>query len=187
MKNLKSNKIYLNDWKETPNLISIARLFLIIPSIFFFQDIEKNRWILVFIIILASVLDNLDGYIARKYDKITELGKVIDPIADKILVALFAFYLWVTGFIPSWFFIVIILRDIVILLGGAFALFKKFSVPASDFFGKLTVVAIGFCLILALLNFQKLENIYNLALYVTTFLSFLSIINYGIKGIKRNE
>jgi len=80
------------DFREiiyVPNLISLFRLLLIIPFTVLFQNFFNNgsiRYYIVMLCLIAYLSDILDGFIARKTNQISELGKIIDPLADKILV-----------------------------------------------------------------------------------------------------
>lgn len=174
-------KINFGDWKKLPNIVSLLRS-VFIPLIFYlFQNLRANIWILIFILILFSLLDNLDGYIARKINQITEFGKVVDPLIDKLFIIAFAFNLYYYKLIPLWFLIVVFLRDLIIMLAGLFLIKKINKVPASDFFGKMTAGAVGVIFIMSLLNFQSLNSIFNLGLYICSILIFFSLINYGYK------
>ncbi|MGB9664190.1 MAG: CDP-alcohol phosphatidyltransferase family protein [Ignavibacteria bacterium] len=174
-------KVDFNDWKKFPNLISIFRIFFIPLIIYLFEDMNQNRWLIIITLIIFSILDNLDGFAARKLNQITELGKVIDPVVDKLFVITIAFLTFQAKLIPFWFLVLVIFRDISIMLAGIIFLKKIKRVPQSDFIGKLTVGAIGFIFLISLLNFQKVNFIYSLSLAICSFLIFLSLINYGYK------
>jgi CDP-diacylglycerol--glycerol-3-phosphate 3-phosphatidyltransferase len=178
-------KINFNDWKKSPNLISLFRLVFIPIIIYFFTDLIQYRWWIIINLILFSLLDNLDGYVARKTNQITELGKLIDPVVDKMFVISVAINLFYYNLIPFWFLILVIARDLIIMLGGLLFLNKVKYVPASDIIGKMTVGAIGVVFLISILNFQKVELVYNLVIYLCTILIFLSLLNYGYKQIIR--
>lgn len=70
-----------------PNSITLARIILVIPLMYLLYQPENNyQWIAFIIFIIAAATDWLDGYLARKLNQITELGKFLDPLTDKILV-----------------------------------------------------------------------------------------------------
>jgi CDP-diacylglycerol--glycerol-3-phosphate 3-phosphatidyltransferase len=177
--------VNIKDWKKIPNLISIFRIVFIPLTIYLFENISENRWFVILILVVFSLLDNLDGFAARKLNQITEFGKVIDPLIDKLFVITISVQLFLIDLIPRWFFFLVVARDLIIMFAGLLFIKKFKSVPPSDFIGKLTVGAIGCVFLFSLLDFQKLNMIYNLSLIITTFLINLSLINYGFKQFKR--
>ena len=104
-----------------PNILSLARMVLLIPLAYLllFQFTEQKTLIII-IMIAMYVTDLLDGYLARKLNQVSELGKIIDPLADKAAVIVITVILFVNGLIPVWFFTVIVLRDILILAFGLY-------------------------------------------------------------------
>jgi CDP-diacylglycerol--glycerol-3-phosphate 3-phosphatidyltransferase len=134
------------------NSLSILRMLLAIPVgyLIYNEQIEA-----AFIIgTIAGITDFLDGFFARKLKQITNLGKILDPLADKIFVAVIAIVLLIQEIIPLWFFIVIFLRDLLILLGGLYAKRKLNVIMQSNFEGKLTFVIILAVIVGALLDYH---------------------------------
>lgn len=177
-------KVNFKDWSKLPNLISLFRLVFIPIVVFLLNNVSNNRWFIILSIIVFSILDNLDGYAARKLNQITELGKVIDPLVDKLFVITVALKIYMIKLIPEWFFILVVVRDLLIMLAGIIFLKKIKRVPPSDIIGKITVGAIGLVFIMSLLNFQKMNNFYHATTILTAFLIILSLINYSYKQIK---
>jgi cardiolipin synthase len=101
-----------------PNAISIMRIVLIAPILMFIVQDKFDLALLLFFI--AGFSDGLDGYLAKRYGWHTRIGALLDPIADKLLVAGTFVVLAYTAHIPAWLAILVILRDIVII-GGATA------------------------------------------------------------------
>ena len=101
-----------------PNAISMLRIVLIAPILYYIlQDRHDLALILFFI---AGFSDGLDGYLAKNFNWHTRLGALLDPVADKLLVAGSFVTLAITGLIPVWLAIVVVFRDVVIV-GGATA------------------------------------------------------------------
>lgn len=122
------------------NSLSILRLLLAIPVgyLIYNEQIEA-----AFIIgTIAGITDFFDGYLARKFKQVTELGKILDPLADKVFVAVIAIVMLLQEIIPIWFFMIVFFRDILILLGGLYAKNKLKVVMQATFEGKLTFVII---------------------------------------------
>ncbi len=178
-------KINIKDWKRIPNLVSLFRI-IFVPMIFiFFKELNnQNRWAIIFCLILFSLLDNLDGFLARKLNQISEFGKLIDPLVDKIFIISLAINLYHYNLLPAWFIFIVIIRDILIMFAGLIFIKHYNNVPSSDIIGKMTVGAIGIISVLSLLNFQRLKLIFDLSIILCAFLIFLSLINYGYKQFK---
>ena len=104
------------------NILSLSRIFLAIPIYIFIAKSETE--ILLAVLLIAIITDYLDGYFARKFNEITELGKILDPFADKICTTTGFIALTIFQGFPLWITALIILRDIIILLGSIF-IFKK--------------------------------------------------------------
>lgn len=132
------------------NSLSFFRLLLSIPLIFFLMNDDVFAVLILFI--LAYISDLLDGFFARKLNQITEIGKIIDPLADKVFVSVLVIILMIKGYIPFWFFIIVLLRDFLILLGGLYISRKQKKVPASNIYGKIAVFIIGLTLLLSYLK-----------------------------------
>ena len=113
-----------------PNFLTLIR-FILIPVMTTFLLKEKFT-IAIIIYVLASITDVLDGYIARKYNLITKLGKILDPMADKLLQFSALLGLWIVGIIPFWITLVFFLKEICMGLGALKLLKNK----AKIYFGK---------------------------------------------------
>ncbi len=180
-------KQYLREFKTKSNILSFFRLLLAIPVFLLFTHYNENEnikyWI-VFTLILASVTDNLDGYLARKYNEITELGKIIDPLADKVVVIVTVLMLFYLRLINDFFFYVIVLRDVLILIGGVYFSKKLGKVLPSNYVGKFTVGIIGFYLLAVILNLRHDNWLYLILYYLSLILSFISVMVYLFRAIE---
>src|SRR6056300_148126 len=144
-----------------PNLLSIIRIYLMYPLLTFIA--EENYLFALYIFTIAAATDGLDGYLARVMDWQTDLGKILDPIADKVLLIGTIFILWMNSYIPIFVMAVFILRDFIIIMGAAFHMtVYETAAPNPNIFGKITTfVHIGYLvgifidiiLIFILLNF----------------------------------
>ncbi|MEE9430352.1 MAG: CDP-alcohol phosphatidyltransferase family protein [Melioribacteraceae bacterium] len=169
------------------NYVSFSRVLLAIPIYFYISQINEianARNILIALYITAYITDLLDGYLARKLNQISELGKIIDPLADKILVIMIVSYLYIFNIIPPIYFWIIILRDLIIFVGGIFVSKKIGKVLPSDYLGKATVLTIGFFVIAVTANLNSGSILYQALYYGSLLLSFASVINYGLRGMK---
>lgn len=123
--------------KHVPNILTIIRFFLI-PFILFF--IFTEQYIPAFIVLTISGLtDVLDGIIARKFNCITNFGKLIDPLADKATQISILAALTFKGIIPLWMLIVVFVKEFAMIAGASF-LYGKELVVSSRWFGKMATV-----------------------------------------------
>ncbi len=100
-----------------PNIISVIRILLVIPTAYaLWQHMYQQALILMFI---AGVSDAVDGALARRFHWMSELGKALDPIADKLLVGAMIVVFTVQEHLPLWVALIVLSRDFVILLGAA--------------------------------------------------------------------
>lgn len=123
------------------NALSMFRALLTIPSAIFLW--QGHNYLAFSIAVLAYITDLLDGWLARKLDEVSEAGKIIDPLADKIYVAVITTMLVVQGKLPLWFVMLILSRDFVIMLAGTYIARRTGFVLPSNLPGKLAV----FCII----------------------------------------
>ena len=123
--------------KHVPNILTIIRFFLI-PTILYF--IFTEQYIAAFIMLTVSGLtDVLDGIIARKFNCITNFGKLIDPLADKATQISILAALTFKGIIPLWMLLIVFVKEFVMIAGASF-LYGKELVVSSRWFGKLATV-----------------------------------------------
>ena len=179
------------------NYLSLLRLFLAIPFYFLLEHIHEDysyRLIILTLMLFGMFTDLADGWIARKYNEITEMGKIIDPLADKVAIGVIVIKLYLIGELPSFYFWVIILRDVIIFIGGIWVSKQIGKVLPSNLLGKITVLTIGFFLIALILNAEvEAPGIYSLLFYISLSMSFISVIGYAVRGYesikwkKRNE
>jgi cardiolipin synthase len=161
------------------NLLSVLRIILVIPiSILLLSGIESNRYWAFGLGLIAILTDKLDGELARRFHTVTEFGKIIDPLADKIAVVSIGIILTIQHLLPLWFIIAIAARDIIILLAGLYLKFKKDIVPQSSMLGKIAVGVISIVLILAILNIQSLNQIKETFITASVVMLIVSFYTY---------
>ncbi len=169
------------------NLISISRIILCIPLILVLDKLsngDTENFVYAFILILLIVLtDLLDGMVARYSNQITDFGKLIDPVADKISLMVVVTYLIFTYGLPFLiFFIILSIRDIFLIIIGVYLIVNKGEVFQSNFFGKW-FVGIFACTMASFL-FQA-SFIIKWSFYVLSIILFiLSTYHYFIRYIK---
>lgn len=167
------------------NFLSLLRIFLAFPIFYLisnFTETEGARYYLLLLYLVVYLTDIGDGYFARKFNQVSELGKIIDPLADKILVIMVVSYLFLYNLIPDYYFYIIILRDVLIFTGGIFVSKKIGKVLPSNYLGKGTVISIGLFIIVVTLGAHPASLIYKILLYLSLVLSFLSVFAYAFRG-----
>lgn len=122
------------------NIVSLSRLFVAFPIMYlhYHNGLQPTPLVIAFIV-YGILSDYLDGILARRSHRITEWGKVLDPVADKLTaMALFAYTVWLE-WIPLWFFVVVVGRDVLIMCGSLLLKKKAGVVPPSVWSGKVSV------------------------------------------------
>ncbi|SHE43782.1 CDP-diacylglycerol--glycerol-3-phosphate 3-phosphatidyltransferase [Marinitoga hydrogenitolerans DSM 16785] len=161
-----------------PNILTFVRILATIPMFIITYD-EKYYLIAFFVYIFVSLTDLLDGYIARKYNLVSDFGKFMDQIADKILInALFIVFLEIHK-LPGWFVAIIIIRDIFIS-GLRMFLANKNVVVAADKWGKFKTFSQTILIASLYLTptWNILSNLNLILIILTTFFSLFSGFNY---------
>ncbi len=137
--------------KNVPNALTIVR-FLLIPIILYF--IFTGNYLLGFVFFTISGLtDILDGTIARKFNLISNFGKLMDPLADKLTQISVLASLVIKNIIPIWILIIVIVKELVMIIGASF-LYGKDVVVYSKWFGKLATVLFYIAIVISLINKQ---------------------------------
>lgn len=117
-----------------PNKITIIRVSLIpLFALILLAEIPHKNILAAFIFIMLSISDFFDGYLARKKKQVTELGKLIDPIADKLLISTALIFLVASYGIPLWMAATIIAREVIVTASRIYLLPDKLVIPASNF------------------------------------------------------
>ncbi|OAN61039.1 hypothetical protein A8B79_06080 [Balneola sp. EhC07] len=160
------------------NLISFSRFLVAIPVIYLHiqNDYQYDATIIV-LILYAGISDYLDGLVARKTNTVSEVGKMIDPISDKLCAAaLFIYTVWL-GWVPPWFLILNVFRDSFIMIGSSFIKIKYGKVAMSILSGKIAVNVLALYW-LAVFFFRDAEQVHNWLLYICTFIMIYSFFDY---------
>lgn len=162
-----------------PNKLTIFRVILIIPFVVLL--LMGYDWISLGIFVLASLTDLIDGKIARKYGLVTNFGKFMDPLADKILVCSALICLIQLERIPAWVVIVIIAREFII---SGFRLIASDNdvVIAANMWGKYKTTFQMIMVILMLANIPALQLLTDIVMWIATALTIISLVDYVYKN-----
>jgi CDP-diacylglycerol--glycerol-3-phosphate 3-phosphatidyltransferase len=156
-------------------MLSLVRIFLVPVLVVFLIAVPRPHNVTAAIVFLAAVLtDWLDGRIARRTRQVTTLGKLLDPVADKLLVAASLISLVQVGRAPAWMVVLIVCRDLAITGFRAIAASQAVVIQASDF-GKATMVAEVVAIALLIIGWPPIAlPLGQIALAAATVLSMAS-------------
>ena len=172
---------------NTPNKLTIARMILVPFFVVFILTGwggESNRYICLAIFVAASITDWLDGYLARKNNLVTNFGKFMDPLADKLLVCSSLICMIELDRLPAWIVIIIIAREFIIS-GFRLIAAENGVVIAANYWGKFKTVSPMIMIILLILDFggifKTLETIF---IWLSLALTVISLITYIVQNKK---
>jgi CDP-diacylglycerol--glycerol-3-phosphate 3-phosphatidyltransferase len=189
-KEISQNNISERFW-TIPNVLSIIRIILVVPIV---QQMRLNTHtsnLTAFILfIIAFLTDFLDGFLARALKSVSKIGQFIDPMGDKILTITVSALLYFSHKTHFYFFMLILLRDLVISLGALYALNLKKRIVQPLLSGKITTFVLGFVLAIYLLKdsitgvsyevFVIVQAILDYGTIVSSILLVVSGLNYAI-------
>lgn len=169
-----------------PNKLTLSRVIMI-PFYLVFQMFDFwpgiTRWIALAIFIIASLTDMLDGKIARKYNLVTNFGKFMDPLADKLLVCSALICFVYLGRLSAWIVIIIIAREFIIS-GFRLVASDNDVVIAASMWGKwkttFQMIMIGF--LIADIKHPVFEIVTMILIVIATILTIVSLIDYIVKN-----
>lgn len=176
--------------KYIPNILSFIRLALCPVFVWtFFNSSPINAF---WIFTIASLLDIIDGFIARKFNAITNLGKILDPVADKILQLCAVICFTIKELIPFFVVIVLGLKELTMLIGGGIISKKKRNMVYSNTFGKIASFITSFTLCSIFFTAENgflapYKNLVDVALYLAVTLSVISMVQYGLIALSKKE
>lgn len=168
-----------------PNKLTILRALLVPVFVFFMLFPAENdllfRLIAEVIFCIASFTDFLDGYIARKRKLVTNFGKFMDPLADKLLVCAALICMIPLSYLPAWYVIILISREFIIS-GFRLIAVEQNIVIAASYFGKFKTVSQMLMIILLILQVPALSLVTDILVYLSLALTIISLMDYLYKN-----
>jgi cardiolipin synthase (CMP-forming) len=173
-----------------PNLLTLIR-FLAVPVLFFLIDAgEKYNWTALILFLLIWLTDFLDGYIARRFNQVSEFGKLFDPFVDKLFQLATAVAMYRVDRLPYWVPLFIFVREMLMILGGLLIFRKKDIVVYAKWYGKVAT-ALFFAAFISLFFLKPGQaELAGFIFIVPAAVSVYAYIRYGLAFItlwKENE
>lgn len=165
---------------NVPNILTMFRIVLIGVFIWLFAEGYLYGSLAVFL--LASLTDVLDGYIARKHNLITNFGKLMDPIADKLMLMTVLICLATAKLVPLWVVIVIVVKEVLMILGGYGLLHRGYVVEAK-WIGKLATVVFFLAVVITFFH-DQVAPFDTYLQYFAVGLSVLALLWYAVEVLK---
>ena len=165
-------------FKQIPNILTIIR-FLLIPIIIFFA-FQNNYIATILVLTISGFTDILDGYIARKFNLISNFGKLMDPLADKMTQVSLLTTLTIQKIIPTWIIVIVLIKEFLMVSDASF-LYGKELVVSSKWYGKLATVLFYIAIVCSLFTQYwngTLVNKYSLSAVPEfhTYIYYLAVI-----------
>ena len=175
------NEVISKDLMTIPNAISFTRILLITPFVAFFI---KEMYVAAAITVGISGLSDLfDGMIARKFNQESELGKVLDPLADKLtLIAVGICLIFIEPYVLP-LMIIMVAKDVFMIIGGTIVINQGVIPPKASWYGKVSTfmfyISVAMVVLMAILGYKN-ETLTFTVLGVTAGMMIFSLINYAM-------
>ncbi len=167
-----------------PNIITLSRLFVTIFVFLTYKPTDFTPIVLIIIIAIIGLSDSFDGMIARKLNQVSKLGTLLDPITDRIVFVLLI--LWLSANFEDLFILLILIREVLVAIGGIYVLMTKRTLKVSNK-GKIGTTLLFISLCISVITNE------NLIIFIDTFIIFSLIFYYYValeylyNIIKKNE
>jgi len=182
----------MNKWLNVPNTLSILRIITIPAIVYLIMYTNSSNFpVLVTVYVFSICLDFFDGYLARKLCQETELGKILDPIADKLMVFSLVLVLVARTDFPIWLGVVIVARDMVILTASAVIYRGKHVIASSLLVGKVTFAQLSLLMFIYIIDMSVYIDLELLKKFLTplcfSFIGWSFFEYYKIYIRNKNE
>lgn len=173
--------------KHIPNILTIIRLCLVplFPIVYFSQG-ENSHLIALGIFIIAGITDFLDGYLARKYELVTVIGTVLDPLADKLMLIAALISLYIDNAIPIPILIIVIIKETTMIISSTYMYFhKERTVIPANIFGKMSTVLFSLAVFITIVFPNSLASMILVTLAViNSLVAMATYIHHYFKRVK---
>ncbi len=183
--------VYSDKFWTIPNVLTIIRIILVVPIVDQMRiNTPEANFIAFILFIIAYLTDFLDGFLARAMKSMSKIGQIIDPMGDKILTITVSALLYFSHKTGIYFFLLILMRDLVISMGAIYALNSRKKLVQPLLSGKITTMVLGFVLAMYLLKdslvpmlvdfHQTLCLIVKYGTYLASLMLIISGLHYSV-------
>ena len=156
-----------------PNLITISRFFLSLYLFYNYTIDDFTQYVLIFMIAVLGLSDSLDGIVARRFNLVSKLGIILDPLTDRIVFIILL--IWLSPLIPLIFIYAVLIREFLVLIGSIYVLITGLKINVSKK-GKFGTVALFVLICLFVLNTSiSVPFLEQLAIVVIIFYFYVAI------------
>ena len=168
-----------------PNILSILRLCMVpLFVVVYFSGLKDAHFLALLVYALATLTDFLDGYLARKLNCITNMGKVLDPLGDKMLTAAVLVCLLIDGILPGWLVLIVLVKEALMGVGGLLIHRRaRVEIPPSNYIGK-TATALFFVTCAILMLFRVDHNVAVALVGAAVAVSIAAFVSYLCRFIR---
>lgn len=193
---------YSDKFWTIPNVLTMIRMILVVPIVNQMRiNTPESNFVAFDLFVIAFLTDFLDGFLARALKSVSKIGQIIDPMSDKILTVTVSALLYFSHKTGTYFFLLILLRDLVISMGAIYAMnSRKKMIVQPQLTGKITTLVLGLVLALYLLRDSFITNVFGLSAglgmvvkygtWLASLMLILSGLNYAVyyyKGFLTNK
>ncbi len=183
---MKMIKISKKDLVTIPNILSYIRILLVPIFVYVYLTAETSEdyFISAIVVLLSSLTDCFDGLIARKCNMITELGKVLDPVADKLMQAAMLLVLLIKIDWMIWIVVLFIIKEAFMFFAGLFMLKKGRKLDGAKWYGKVSTAVLYVVMIIIIAMPNIGNGIMQCLMTISAILLALSFIMYALEYVK---
>ena len=168
--------------KYIPNVLSVIRIILVFVFAAVFFLYPDKRWIALIIFVTSGVTDVIDGRLARRNNWVTQLGKILDPVADKMMQVAVLLCAFIAGYVPMWIFLFYAVKELLMAIGSVMFFKRSREIGMSMRFGKFSVVlfyvVIGLLILLGMLDVKLPELVKHGMCAACAIVAVLSMVFY---------
>ena len=174
-------------WCNIPNALTTLRVLMIPAFVWAYGSVPDPR-VALMIFLIAGITDYLDGYLARKWNQITAFGKLMDPLADKLMTLAVLCCLASTGYLAWWVFYIVLIKE-ALMVAGSLVMLKRNVIVMANMAGKLATFAFNLA-VFALYPWHDyiwLRSTGEIVMYLAVTLSLYAMVIYGRNAFFSNK